>query len=114
MIDRRLIKNFDYSLLIAVIFLILTGILIIFSVTSKGDKSLEYFFKQIYWFVFSLIIFFIVLSINYKSFERWSYIFYFLSILLIAGVFLFHPMQGARRWILLGPFRIQPAELAKI
>lgn len=114
MIDRRLIKNFDYPILLATIILIAIGILIIFSATGIGSTPQEYYIKQIYWFLFSIIFFSIILGINYENFDRWAYIFYLFCILLLMLVFLFPKFSGARRWIIMGPLRLQPSEISKI
>ncbi len=114
MIDRRIIKNFDFPLLLATIFLILIGILIIFSASSKENEMQKYFIRQSYFLIISLIVFFSVLNIHYETFDRWAYIFYIFSIILLLSVYFFPAQAGARRWITFGSFGIQPAELAKI
>ncbi|MBI5207176.1 MAG: rod shape-determining protein RodA [Candidatus Firestonebacteria bacterium] len=115
MIDRRLLKNFDYPILLAVLFLILIGIMVIFSATTKQNVFQTYFIRQSYWFLASIVIFIIILSVNYEAFVRWAYIYYGLSIFSLLLVFFFPPVAGARRWLIFGSFlRIQPAELAKL
>ncbi len=51
---------------------------------------------------------------NYRLLCRWSYALYGLSLILLIIVFLWPPINGAQRWLRLGPLSLQPSEFAKI
>ncbi len=51
---------------------------------------------------------------NYRVLCRWSYAIYALSLGLLVVVYFCPAVNGARRWIRLGPVGLQPSELAKI
>ncbi len=51
---------------------------------------------------------------NYRILCRLSYVLYALSLVLLVVVFLGSPINGAQRWIRLGPVSLQPSEFAKI
>src|SRR5262249_44756081 len=45
---------------------------------------------------------------------RWTYAIYGVSLVLLAVVYLFPPVNGAQRWIRLGSLGLQPSEFAKV
>ncbi len=64
--------------------------------------------------VFSLVALGISL-LDYRNYQRFAWVFYGLVILLLIFVALKGKrVMGARRWIGLGPFNLQPSELAKV
>ena len=51
---------------------------------------------------------------SYRILCRWSYLIFALALGLLVLVYFFPPINGARRWIRLGPVGFQPSEFAKI
>jgi len=51
---------------------------------------------------------------SYRTLSRWSYAIFLVAVGLLILVYFFPPVNGARRWIRLGPMGFQPSELAKI
>ena len=69
---------------------------------------------QIVWIGSSIILAFMILMIDDRVFESFSYIIYICFLgLLFATPFLAHDIKGSMSWIKLGSFSIQPAEFAK-
>ena len=117
MIDRRLLKNFDWSLLAVVLALSLFGVMIIYSATRPilGAEQQPFYLKQFLWICLSLVCFFIAVTVNYMWFIRFAYLFFILSLsLLIAVLFIGKEGVGAERWISLGFLTFQPSEFFKI
>ena len=57
----------------------------------------------------------IVALIDIRHWLRWAYVFYFLSLVLLAAVEVMgYVGMGAQRWISLGFFNVQPSEVMKI
>jgi rod shape determining protein RodA len=115
-IDRRLLKNLDYRLLLIVFILSLYGLLIISS-ASQGiglDDSFYYVRKQIIGMLIGLVAMIVVLCIDYINFYRWSWYLYACNLIFL-GLVLFIGSEGggAYRWIDLRVFDFQPSELAK-
>ncbi len=74
----------------------------------------RYLPRQIVWCVLSLAAMLGVAAINYRRLARWSYVLLVLAIMLLVAVYFFPPINGARRWLRLGPLSMQPSELAKL
>lgn len=71
--------------------------------------------KQFIWFVCGFAIILICQKVNTSYVFKYSYIFYILSILLLALVLVVGKnINGARAWFDLGFFSFQPSELAKV
>jgi len=70
--------------------------------------------KQLIWIGLSLILGTLILLIDSRIFDRFAYVFYGLTILvLIATPFLGSSIKGSHSWISIGGLRFQPAEVAK-
>lgn len=112
----------DFILAIATIFLLLTGLIMVFSASSMVANtnfgSLTYFFrKQILWGFLAFIMMVLFSRINYhklrQNYKPLGLV--ILAILLLAGLFFFGiKVNGARRWYHLGLMNFQPSELARI
>ena len=113
---------FDYTLLFIVLFLLVFGLVMLYSVSSykaaldyKGDSA-YYLKKQAAATVLGLIAMFVVAYIDYHDWERLAVVGYVVSIIGIGLVKspIGKTTKGASRWILIGPISIQPAEIAKL
>jgi rod shape determining protein RodA len=87
-----------------------------FSETSGGLFNLtQAVGKQVFFLVFSLFTGIIILAINSKFFEQFASLGYFISILLLVGLFVFgKTVSGATSWYNIGGISFQPSELAKV
>jgi rod shape determining protein RodA len=88
------------------------GLLMIYSATrSAGSVSME---RQMIFVAAGLTIYLIASNIDYREYKGvipWISVGILIALI---GVFLFEPVNGARRWIPLGFFKLQPAEFAKV
>lgn len=116
MIDRRLVTNFDWTLVGLAAVICLLGIANIYSASSSYRvTSVPFYVKQLNWMTFGLIISLLVASLDYHILEDFSYWLYgFLVLLLIAVLLVGRTSLGATRWLNLGLFSVQPSELMKI
>ena len=116
-IDRRLIQNFDWGLLILVLLLGSLGIVNLISAAPGSAESwLPYTAKrQMIWFAVGSVAMFAMVLIDYRRLERLSLLFYLGCVaLLVAVLFLAPIINGSQRWIVLGPARLQPSEITKL
>lgn len=113
MIDRRLFTHFDWAILSVILALICVGFASIYSATHAQMPSI--YVKDIYWIVIGSALMLVAIVLNYSYLERFSYVFYGLSLLLLISVFFIgSSFSGAKRWISLGFFTLQPSEFAKL
>jgi rod shape determining protein RodA len=113
-IDRRLLKNLDWSLLVG------AALLVAMSATTlanlhPGRAGSTVAFRQVAWFGIGLVALSIVASIDYRRLVQLGPVLYVLALGgLVAVFFVGRTVSGARRWISLGVFSVQPSELFKI
>lgn len=112
--DRRLLKNLDWSIILVTLLLIAYGCIAIYS-ASAARAGFSLVIKQIGSAVIGIVVAIAVATIDQQFFVRNSKRLYFwMVVALIAVLVLGHSAKGAQRWIQYGPIRIQPSELAKI
>lgn len=110
---KRFLTYFHLGLFSVVIFLCIVGIFNLYSATYQGASSL--YVAQIYWMLIGFVVMMLLVFIDYRIFERFAYPLFGVGILMLILVLVFGPkIYGARRWIDIGLFRIQPSELMKI
>jgi rod shape determining protein RodA len=109
-------QKIDYLTVLMVILLVSCGLLAIYSATHTADENVtHYFTKQLAWAFIGIALMIMINFLPFKLLMRVSYVFYFFTIALLIFVLFFGKTgQGAERWLVLGPFRIQPSELAKL
>ena len=88
------------------------GLLMVYSATrSSGSVGME---RQMIFVAAGLTLYAVISNIDYRELKNLIPI---VSIAVLVGLFavyLFEPVNGARRWIDLGFFKLQPAEFAKV
>lgn len=98
------------------------GLLMIFeasSVSALRDFNDKFYYlkHQVVWLFFGVISFFVFSFLDYRIWRKLSLPFFVLSIIFLVLVLIpgiGKTVYGGRRWIWLGIFRFQPAELAKL
>jgi len=111
----------DKWLFSATIGLALFGVVMVYSASAviaqqENHSQFHYVLKQTLWTSIGFFAMFIAMRFDYQNLNR-RWIVYgslILTILLLVAVFGFSPVNGARRWIKLRGFSIQPSEIAKL
>ena len=114
---RRAVSQMDWLLVLATILLSLTGIYMIYSAIHSNPIFLKnsLHLRQALWSSIGLCVLLSILFFDYHFFTRWAYLFYALVIvLLIAVLFTGQVVGGSKRWLVFGPLRLQPSELARL
>jgi rod shape determining protein RodA len=113
----RDLLEIDYVLLLATVVLAVFGVLFIYSsaVTSTGVLVSEEYIKQIIWVIAGLFIVLILAMVDYRRLRDLTVYLYLGTLALLVYTCLFGKLvNGARAWIGIGSFGIQPSEFAKI
>lgn len=111
--NKKLLKNTEWSVLIVSLLLFVIGLIALFSAT----QSTEYFEfkKQLQWFVISIPFLILASIIDYNVIVKFSTLAYIIIIVLLVGVLFTKPIDGASRWYKIGSnVTFQPSEIAKI
>ncbi|HUX40936.1 MAG TPA: rod shape-determining protein RodA [Rectinemataceae bacterium] len=114
---RQLLEAMDYPTFGAVLLLVVIGIMSIFSsnVNAEGVIVSSDYLKQILWAVTGLILMLALVGVDFRQFKDFSIFLYgFLLIVLVYTRFFGKVVNGARSWIGIGEFGIQPSEFMKI
>lgn len=114
---RRKMGNIDYGIFYTVMILLAIGVVMVYSASSfyamiRGD-SMSFLKKQVLAAIMGIIAFVIFVRFDYHKLKKFTLPAMIITIPLLFLVFLFEPVNGAQRWIQLGPLSFQPSELAK-
>lgn len=116
MFERRLYYHIDWALVIAIVSLCALGVVMIYSTTSDPTRGVSrMYITQLYAIVIGLGAMVFMLVLDYRTFTDKSHLIYIGMLGLLLYVLFFGTVQmGARRWIPLKAFNLQPSEFAKV
>lgn len=114
-------KSIDYTLLCAILVLLFIGIVMVYSASSYYAlyqidvyNTEFYFYKEITWSIVGVIGMLVTMSIDYHYYKKWTpWLVLITLVFLVLVLFVGSNINGAVRWIRLGPLSFQPSELAK-
>jgi rod shape determining protein RodA len=113
----------DWLMMAALAGLMAIGVLFVFSATMANESAAlkiwynQEWVRQIVWYGIGLGAMGAVCLVDYRILARWSLVAYGAIILMLIAVLIpgiGADRFGARRWIDLGPFSLQPSEFAKL
>jgi cell division protein FtsW len=115
------IKPSDFTVVILVVALVIFGVVMVFSASyynSLNDTGSPYGYlkKQLFFAVTGFVIMYIMSIVDYHIFKKLAVPLVIISIILLLLLFtgLGLNVNGATRWIRLGPLSIMPGEIAKV
>ena len=112
--------NFDYTLLLIVIFILAFGLVMLYSTSAyaaalKTGNSAFYLKKQLFAACLGFVGMFFFTKIDYRRWAHLTFTIYIVSIILcISVIFIGTNINGQSRWLTLGPINIQPSEIGKV
>ena len=113
-------KGFDGRLILYYILLVTIGWLTIFSTSYNPSADIGFSFslpyvRQLIWIGTSVILATVILLLDARIIQHYSYHLYlFCLLLVISTFFLGSKINGATSWIKIGSFSIQPTEFMKL
>ena len=114
------IASFDWIQIVALIFLLSTGLVFIYTTgVQVGTPAAALFFKKqlTQWIPFGIILwaFFALQDYRKVHFKTGSILFFLLTTAALVLVLKFGiTVYGAKRWLMVGGFRLQPSEFGKL
>ena len=120
-IQSIIVSSPDATLLVAVAFLVIIGFMAIFSATApkcldEGGNPAQFLIKQILAFVVGFVGLKFFSNYDYKKLAQWNTIFMIIivvALLLVDFTPLGVTVNGAKRWMNIAGFQLQPSEFAK-
>jgi rod shape determining protein RodA len=109
----------DYLLIVSLLVLVTIGIVTIYSAgtgSAEGGGLENQYLRQIYWALSGIVIFILILFINFHKVDEYATFIYGTGILLLLMTLLIGKrVRGAKSWIILfGGLGFQPSEFVKI
>ncbi len=121
--EKVIVYPVDYAVLITTVILVLFGVVMIFSASYyNAGNSAEcnydiYFYlkRQFAWTIIGFVAMYLMSNINYMKLKKFVTPFFIISnILLFLVLIIGKEVNGAKRWIELGPVSFQPSEISKL
>jgi rod shape determining protein RodA len=117
--QKTIFEHLDWAMVIIYLALVIFGWFNIYAATYNEEHqsifdTTQSYGKQMMWIITALVLAIIILVIDGRFYEAFSYGIYGFVILLLIGVFfLGKEVKGSHSWIQIGEFTVQPAEFAK-
>ncbi|HOJ13699.1 MAG TPA: rod shape-determining protein RodA [Deltaproteobacteria bacterium] len=110
---ERIAQHLDWGVVTTTCALVVIGLMSVYSSTSASGPSI--FLRQLTWVCMGCVFLVAAFAVDYRNLMYSAWPFYALVLLGLVLVFVIgREISGARRWIELGPMRMQPSEIVKI
>lgn len=108
----------DFVLFSIILLLLAIGVVMVYSASSYialyvYKDSMLFLKKQALWSIIGIAAMCFFMTIDYHKIKRFTVPLMIICIPLLFAVFLFPGVNGAKRWIMLGPAQFQPSEIVK-
>ncbi|AWK52428.1 stage V sporulation protein E [Clostridium beijerinckii] len=115
---KKKMGEIDYGIFYTVALLLTIGVVMVYSASSYyamfiNKDSMYYLKRQLMSAVIGVGAMAFTMCIDYHKLKKYTIAIMIVSIPLLIAVFFFEGVNGAQRWIYIGPLSFQPSELAK-
>ena len=112
-------STIDVGFLATVILLVVFGLIMVFSASYPSanyryGNGLYFIEKQAIWALLGAVAMIFTIKFDYKNYKKYAFHIAVGTLILLVLVLFSRPINGARRWLGVGSFTIQPSEIAKI
>lgn len=118
--SKKKVYNFDYTLLFLILFMLVFGLLMLYSTTAyaaalKKGAANYYLVKQLKASILGLLAMAVFSFLPYQLWKKFVWPAFFLSVVLVIYVlFAGATLNESSRWIIIGGFSFQPSEIGKV
>ena len=116
-IERRMAQHYEWWLLGLVVVLLGFGLVNLVSATHGGAEGYltPNVVRQLAALGLGAALLVAMVLIDYRHLERWGWLVYAATLLLLASTLVLAPVtRGNQSWLVFGPLRLQPSEFAKL
>ncbi|OGN65537.1 MAG: rod shape-determining protein RodA [Chlamydiae bacterium RIFCSPLOWO2_01_FULL_28_7] len=119
MLNYKYLRRIDLKMILLIFILMIISLFVISSMTETIEYSgflTSYVKNQIQWFVLGWVVFIFFAGFDYRKLYQYTWVFYFVMIVLLLGLYIAAPIQSVHRWyrIPLIGMNVQPSEYAKL
>jgi cell division protein FtsW len=109
----------DKKLFYGALCLLVIGMVMVYSSSSvmaqsRHGSQIYFLQRQLMWLIIALVAGWVVAKADLKKYSAYSVPLIFLTLIMLALVFIMPARNGSHRWLFLGPFSIQPSEIFKL
>lgn len=108
------VRGLPWSIVVATLLLIGLGWVANARVEELTEGSGRFLYQQMAYSMIAVATMFGMTFFNYRVLARFSYGLFLLAVVLLLVVYRCQSINGAHRWIRLGPIGVQPSDLAKV
>lgn len=118
--NQKVTNNIDWIIILLYAILVIMGWMNIYSASLPNEETSifdlsQVYGKQILFILSSIPLIIVVLTVDAKVYDKYSFIFYGIGIILLAGLFVLgSTRKGQTNWYAFGGFSLQPSEFVKI
>jgi len=118
--QRKNILKLDWVIILIYFLLISFGVGNILSSSISGEEInfldlSNLYSKQFFYAIISIFVGLLAITLEVKFYERFSSIFYLISLIILISLFFFGKrVNGALSWLTFGDFNLQPSEFVKV
>ena len=111
---RRYIRDYDYTLLLLTLALIVFGLIMIYS-AQPPDPTTNFFEQQLIWAALGVSVMMLMTAVDYRFVGAWYKLIYVGIVIILAMIFILGQTAfGAQRWFQILDRQIQPSEFSKL
>ena len=111
---RAQLGRVPWSIVVAAVAILSMGGIALARADEIAGTGGRYLNRQVAWTLLAFVVGGLACWPSYRVLARWSYVVLWVAVAMLFAVYWFPPVNGAHRWIRIGPIGLQPSEFAKL